>query len=71
MEVRRGVAPAITTPDRLKLIGQDVERIDTTLKSTGASCFAIDTYLRPSRPGRRRRRRCGELGLTISLNESP
>jgi isoquinoline 1-oxidoreductase beta subunit len=31
--------PAIKTPDQFKLIGQEVERIDTTLKSTGASRF--------------------------------
>jgi hypothetical protein len=37
MELRWSVEPAITTPDQFKLIGQEVERIDTTLKSPGAA----------------------------------
>jgi isoquinoline 1-oxidoreductase beta subunit len=37
--------PAIKTPDRFRLIGQAVKRIDTTLKSTGAARFGIDTRL--------------------------
>jgi isoquinoline 1-oxidoreductase subunit beta len=37
--------PAIKTPDRFRLIGQAVKRSDTTLKSTGAARFGIDTRL--------------------------
>jgi isoquinoline 1-oxidoreductase beta subunit len=37
--------PAIKTPDQFKLIGREVKRIDTTLKSTGAARFGIDTRL--------------------------
>ena len=35
--------PAIKTPHQFKLIGREVKRIDTTLKSTGAARFGIDT----------------------------
>ena len=37
--------PAIKTPAEFKLIGQEVKRIDTTLKATGAARFGIDTRL--------------------------
>ena len=37
--------PAIKTPREFKLIGREVKRIDTTLKSTGAARFGIDTRL--------------------------
>ena len=37
--------PAIKTPAEFRLIGQEVKRIDTTLKSTGAARFGIDTRL--------------------------
>jgi isoquinoline 1-oxidoreductase beta subunit len=37
--------PAIKTPGEFKLIGQEVKRIDTTLKVTGAARFGIDTRL--------------------------
>jgi isoquinoline 1-oxidoreductase subunit beta len=67
-KVALAAEPAITTPDQFKLIGQEVERIDTTLKCTGAARFGIDTLPRRSRPGRRG---CGELGLASSPDESP
>jgi isoquinoline 1-oxidoreductase beta subunit len=37
--------PAIKTPSEFKLIGREVKRIDTTLKSTGAARFGIDARL--------------------------
>jgi isoquinoline 1-oxidoreductase beta subunit len=37
--------PVIKTPNQFKLIGQEIKRIDTTLKSTGAARFGIDTRL--------------------------
>jgi isoquinoline 1-oxidoreductase beta subunit len=45
-KVTLAAEPAIKTPDQFKLIGQEVKRIDTTLKSTGAARFGIDTRLR-------------------------
>ncbi len=44
-KVALAAEPAIKTPDQFKLIGQEVKRIDTTLKSTGAARFGIDTRL--------------------------
>jgi isoquinoline 1-oxidoreductase subunit beta len=39
------VEPAIKTPDQFKLIGEEIKRIDTPLKVTGAARFGIDTRL--------------------------
>jgi isoquinoline 1-oxidoreductase beta subunit len=44
-KVALAAEPAIKTPDQFKLIGQEIKRIDTTLKSTGAARFGIDTRL--------------------------
>ncbi len=44
-KVALAAEPTIKTPDQFKLIGQEVKRIDTTLKSTGAARFGIDTRL--------------------------
>jgi isoquinoline 1-oxidoreductase beta subunit len=44
-KVALATEPAIKTPDQFKLIGQEVKRIDTTLKSTGAARFGIDIRL--------------------------
>ncbi len=44
-KVALAAEPAIKTPDQFKLIGKEVKRIDTTLKSTGAARFGIDTRL--------------------------
>ena len=44
-KVTLAAEPAIKTPAEFKLIGQEVKRIDTTLKSTGAARFGIDTRL--------------------------
>ncbi len=45
VKIRLAAEPAIKTPDQFKLIGQEVKRIDTKLKSTGAARFGIDTRL--------------------------
>jgi isoquinoline 1-oxidoreductase subunit beta len=37
--------PAVRTPDRFKLIGKSVPRLDTPLKINGTAKFAIDTKL--------------------------
>ncbi|MGA2568681.1 MAG: molybdopterin cofactor-binding domain-containing protein, partial [Pseudolabrys sp.] len=37
--------PAIRTPDRFKLIGKSLPRLDTPLKINGSAKFAIDTQL--------------------------
>ncbi|MFZ0602803.1 MAG: molybdopterin cofactor-binding domain-containing protein, partial [Roseiarcus sp.] len=44
-KVSLAAEPAIKTPDQFRLIGQEVKRIDTTLKATGAARFGIDTRL--------------------------
>jgi isoquinoline 1-oxidoreductase subunit beta len=43
-KVALAAEPAIKTPSEFKLIGREVKRIDTTLKSTGAARFGIDAH---------------------------
>ena len=44
-KIKLGQEPAIRTPDKFKLIGQSLPRLDTPLKINGAAKFAIDTQI--------------------------
>ena len=44
-KIRLAQEPAIRTPDRFKLIGKSLPRLDTPLKINGTAKFAIDTQI--------------------------